>query len=130
MCGVGTTLVEAVRRGRDALGIEYETRWGGVTDANLALAAHDETAGRGEVHVGDARRVLPTLAPRYAGRVALLVTSPPYGSSVHGQVHAPGHRPVRKHDNRYSRDRANLAHRSLPCGCAASPTSSAAPYPC
>ena len=114
MCGVGTTLVEAVRKGRDALGIEYETRWAGVTDANLALAAHDEAAGHGQVHVGDARRVLPDLAQRYAGRVGLLVTSPPYGSSVHGQVHAPGHRPVRKHDNRYSRDRANLAHRSLP----------------
>ncbi|GAA5119648.1 TRM11 family SAM-dependent methyltransferase [Haloechinothrix salitolerans] len=114
MCGVGTTLVEAVRKGRDALGIEYENRWAEVTEANLTLAALDEATGRGAVHVGDARQVLPDLADRYAGRVGLLVTSPPYGSSVHGQVHAPGHRPVRKSDNRYSRDRANLAHRSLP----------------
>jgi hypothetical protein len=114
MCGVGTTLVEAVHKGRDALGIEYENRWAEVTEANLALAANDGGTGRGEVHVGDARQVLPDLADRYSGRVGLLVTSPPYGASVHGQVHAPGHRPVRKHDNRYSRDRANLAHRSLP----------------
>lgn len=114
MCGVGTTLVEAVRKGRRALGIEYENRWAEVTEANLALAASETGAGHGEVHVGDARCVLPDLAARYAGQVGLLVTSPPYGSSVHGQVHAPGHRPVRKHHNRYSRDRANLAHRSLP----------------
>lgn len=114
MCGVGTTLVEAVHKGRDALGIEYENRWAEVSKRNLALAADNNAPGRGEVHVGDARQVLPELVDRYAGRVGLLVTSPPYGSSVHGQVHAPGHRPVRKHDNRYSRDRANLAHRSLP----------------
>ncbi|MFD9958344.1 TRM11 family SAM-dependent methyltransferase [Amycolatopsis sp. NPDC058986] len=114
MCGVGTTLVEAVYKGRDALGIEYEPRWAEVTQANLALAANDTGTGRGEVHVGDARHVLPDLAEHYTGRVGLLVTSPPYGASVHGQVDAPGHRPVRKHDHRYSRDRANLAHRSLP----------------
>ncbi|PWV73995.1 DNA methylase [Prauserella marina] len=114
MCGVGTTLVEAVHKGRDALGIEYENRWAEVSEANLALAADNGGTGRGEVCVGDARQVLPTLADRHAGRAALLVTSPPYGSNVHGQVKAPGHRPVRKHDHRYSRDRANLAHRSLP----------------
>ena len=27
MCGIGTTLVEAVHLGRDGLGIEYEPRW-------------------------------------------------------------------------------------------------------
>ena len=27
MCGIGTTLVEAIHLGRDALGIEYEPRW-------------------------------------------------------------------------------------------------------
>ena len=27
MCGIGTTLVEAVHLGRDGLGIEYEDRW-------------------------------------------------------------------------------------------------------
>src|SRR5919198_4089671 len=27
MCGIGTSLVEAVHAGRDALGVEYEPRW-------------------------------------------------------------------------------------------------------
>src|SRR5947208_9198057 len=89
MCGIGTTLVEAVHKGRDALGIEYENRWADVTEANLALAANDDATGRGEVHVGDARHVLPTLAERHAGRLALLVTSPPYATAVHGKVHDP-----------------------------------------
>ncbi len=29
MCGIGTTLVEAIHLGRNALGIEYEPRWAG-----------------------------------------------------------------------------------------------------
>jgi hypothetical protein len=28
MCGIGTTLVEAVHADRDAVGVEYEPRWG------------------------------------------------------------------------------------------------------
>ena len=27
MCGIGTTLVEAIHLGRDAIGVEYEPRW-------------------------------------------------------------------------------------------------------
>src|SRR5205823_7851201 len=30
MCGIGTTLVEAVHLGRDAIGVEYEGRWADV----------------------------------------------------------------------------------------------------
>jgi modification methylase len=52
-----------------------------------------------------------------AGRAALVVTSPPYGPSVHGQVKAEQRHGqdggVRKYDNRYSQDPANLAHQGL-----------------
>jgi hypothetical protein len=51
-----------------------------------------------------------------AGRVALVVTSPPYGRSVHGQVRAErraGGGGVQKYDNRYSDDPANLAFHGL-----------------
>lgn len=61
----------------------------------------------------DARQ-LPHAAPAGArGNVALVITSPPYGTSLHGQVRAeprPGGGGVAKYDNRYSRDPANLAH--------------------
>ena len=43
-----------------------------------------------------------------AGRVDLVVTSPPYGASIHGNVRrSPGG--LIKWDNQYSGDRANLA---------------------
>jgi hypothetical protein len=52
-----------------------------------------------------------------AGTAALVVTSPPYGASVHGQVSAEQRRDaasgVRKYDNRYGDDPANLASRRL-----------------
>ena len=34
MCGIGTTLVEAVHQGRDAIGIEYEPTWADLAQAN------------------------------------------------------------------------------------------------
>ena len=117
MCGIGTTLVEAVHQGRDGLGIEYEEHWAGVAAANVAHARRHGAAGTAEVIRGDARQLPALLPPGAAGRAALVVTSPPYGPSVHGQVKAEQRRGaeggVRKYDNRYSQDPANLAHQGL-----------------
>jgi len=116
MCGIGTTLVEAVHLGRDAVGVEYEPRWARIAAANITHARRNGAAGEAEVIRGDARQ-LPALLPAgIAGRVALVVTSPPYGRSVHGQVRAEqrsGGGGVEKYDNRYSDDPANLASRGL-----------------
>jgi hypothetical protein len=66
---------------------------------------------------GDARLLPGLLPPGTAGRAALVVTSPPYGSSVHGQVTAEQPRGaaggVRKFDNHYGDDPANLASQGL-----------------
>ncbi len=117
MCGIGTTLVEAVHLGRDGLGIEYEEHWAGVAAANVAHARRHGATGTAEVIRGDARQLPALLPPGAAGRAALVVTSPPYGPSVHGQVKAEQRRGaqggVRKYDNRYSQDPANLAHQGL-----------------
>ena len=117
MCGIGTTLVEAVHLGRDGLGIEYEDRWAGIAAANVAHARRNGAAGTAEVIHGDARHLAALLPPGMAGRAALVVTSPPYGPSVHGQVKAEQRHGqdggVRKYDNRYSQDPANLAHQGL-----------------
>jgi modification methylase len=117
MCGIGTTLVEAVHLGRDGLGIEYEDRWASVAAANIAHARRQGAAGTGEVIRGDARQLAALLPPGTTGRAALVVTSPPYGPSVHGQVTAERRRGsdggVRKYDNRYGHDPANLASRGL-----------------
>ena len=116
MCGIGTTLVEAVHLGRDAVGVEYEPRWARIAAANITHARRQDASGEAEVIRGDARQ-LPALLPAgMAGRVALVVTSPPYGRSVHGQVRAErraGGGGVEKYDNRYSDDPANLAFHGL-----------------
>ena len=116
MCGIGTTLVEAIHLGRDAIGIEYEDRWATIAAANITHARRSGAAGTAQVIRGDARQLPALLPPGAAGRVALVVTSPPYGPSVHGQVRAEqrsGGGGVEKYDNRYSHDPANLAHHGL-----------------
>jgi hypothetical protein len=117
MCGIGTTLVEAVHAGRDGLGIEYEDRWAAIAAANITHARRHGATGTAEVIRGDARQLPALLPPGTAGRAALVVTSPPYGPSVHGQVTAEQRRGngggVRKYDNRYGDDPANLAHQGL-----------------
>jgi modification methylase len=113
MCGIGTTLVEAIHAGRDAIGIEYEPAWAQLARRNLHHARAHGAAGQGQVHQGDARRLREMLDPDLAGRVALVLTSPPYGASLHGQVTAKPGRGVVKSDYRYSRDRNNLANAGL-----------------
>jgi len=53
------------------------------------------------------------LDPVHRGRVALVLTSPPYGSVTHGRVRATADGLVAQQDHRYSRDRQNLAHRPV-----------------
>jgi modification methylase len=114
MCGIGTTLLEAVHLGRHAAGVEYEARWAALARANLEHAATSGATGSGTVATGDGRSA-PALLPEVGeGTVALLLTSPPYGASLHGQVtpHAGTDGKVGKHDYRYSTDPNNLAHTS------------------
>ena len=115
MCGIGTTLVEAAHLGRVGLGVEREPRWANLARANLAHAATQGATGTGTVTTGDARQLLDLLDPSLHGQVVLVVTSLPYGPSIHGQVDArPGG--VVKYDNRYAEPgatgRGNLARAS------------------
>lgn len=113
MCGIGTTLVEAVHLGRRALGVEYEQQWARIAHRNLAHATRQNASGTGEVVCGDARTLLDLLPAEHHGKVALVVTSPPYGASVHGQVRSTretGQPRVQKFDHRYGSDPANLTH--------------------
>ena len=113
MCGIGTTLVEAVHLGRDAIGVEYEATWADLARANLAHARTQGATGEGEVVCGDARHLGAHLDPALKGLVALVLTSPPYGPSVHGQVTTTPQGGIRKANYRYSTDPANLAHVGL-----------------
>ncbi|MGH3783420.1 MAG: TRM11 family SAM-dependent methyltransferase [Pseudonocardiaceae bacterium] len=112
MCGIGTTLIEALHRGRRALGVEYEPHWVQVTRANLELARESGVEHDGEVFHGDARQLTTLLPPEYLGQAALVVTSPPYGPSTHGQISATPEGGVRKYYHLYGNtlDRGNLAN--------------------
>jgi SAM-dependent methyltransferase len=112
MCGIGTTLVEALHTGRRAVGVEYEPHWVDVARANLALARDHGVKHTGQVFHGDARQLAGLLPTRYLGQAALVVTSPPYGPSTHGQVAVSPHVGVQKYHYRYGNtlDRGNLAN--------------------
>jgi modification methylase len=116
MCGIGTTLVEAVHLGRDAIGVEYESRWSDIADANVAHAHTQGASGRASVVRGDSTRITSLLPGALAGRAALVVTSPPYGPTVHGLVRPEAGTGVHKSDNTYNdgTDKGNLAYRDLP----------------
>jgi SAM-dependent methyltransferase len=116
MCGIGTTLVEAVRLGRRAVGVEYEPHWVEVANANLDLAREQGVGGAGGIDArvfhGDARQLVTLLPPEYVGHVALVVTSPPYGLSTHGQVAVAPGAGLQKYHHLYGNtlDRGNLAN--------------------
>ncbi|GAB1641545.1 TRM11 family SAM-dependent methyltransferase [Krasilnikovia sp. MM14-A1259] len=112
MAGIGTTVVEAMHLSRHGVGVEYEDRWAALAAVNIALAERHGATGDGEVYTGDSRKLPSLLPPPLRGRVALVVTSPPYGPSTHGHVRTPGPRrgKVRKIHHRYG-DSDNLAYR-------------------
>ncbi|MFF0492901.1 TRM11 family SAM-dependent methyltransferase [Nocardia sp. NPDC004068] len=115
MCGIGTTLVEALHTGRRAIGVEYEPRWADLARANIGLAREAGIDLDAAVYTGDARKLPALLPDSLRGRVRLVITSPPYGDSVHGHVRIrPGHQ-VHKFDHRYGStlDRGNLANVGL-----------------
>ncbi len=110
MCGIGTTLVEALHLDRRAVGVEYEVRWAELARANIDLTG-PARRGAGQVFTGDARHLDYVLPPDLLGQVALVVTSPPYGPSTHGHVTTDGNG-VRKRNHLYGDllDRGNLAN--------------------
>ncbi|OXM66208.1 RNA methyltransferase [Amycolatopsis sp. KNN50.9b] len=112
MCGIGTTLVEAVRLGRRAVGVEYEPHWVDVARANLDLARKHGIDHDAKVFHGDARQLLTLLPQQYGGQAALVVTSPPYGPSTHGRVAVAPGEGIQKYWHRYGNtlDRGNLSN--------------------
>lgn len=129
MCGIGTTIAEAVRLDRDAIGVELEARWADLSAANVAHARSEGAPGHARVLRGDARdlpRLLTSKAARSlrqpaASNVAqlpyqtadLVLTSPPYGCEVGDVDRSAWHtgRRICPDDSRnYSRDKDNIGH--------------------
>jgi modification methylase len=116
MCGIGTTLVEALHLGRRGFGVEYEPRWAVYARANIEHARTQGASGYAQVACADARTLLDITPQELLGTAALVITSPPYGASLHGQIRSTsesGEPGVRKFDWKYSTDKTNLAHVGL-----------------
>jgi tRNA G10 N-methylase Trm11 len=116
MCGIGTTLVEAIHLDRDAIGIELEPRWAALAARNTDLARTQGATAHALCLQGDARQLGRGLLDELTGQATLILTSPPYGPSLHGQVKAGHGMPVEKWDHRYSHNPTNLAHLPLARG--------------
>jgi modification methylase len=128
MCGIGTTLVEAIDLGRRAIGVELEPRWAKLAAANIEHAHEDRrTRALAQVAEGDARELARVLSLRAArvlgtergntvrhvafGAADLVLTSPPYACEVADLNPVSGPEPLRRADTtNYSRDRRNLGH--------------------
>ncbi|MGY0497471.1 TRM11 family SAM-dependent methyltransferase [Nocardia sp. FBN12] len=115
MCGIGTTLVESLHLGRRAVGVEYESRWAELARTNIELAREAGIDLDANVYHGDARKLADLIPAELRGQASLVITSPPYGDSLHGHVRANGADPIRKTNHRYGQilDRGNLANVGL-----------------
>jgi tRNA G10 N-methylase Trm11 len=111
MCGSGTTLVEAVRSGRDGIGLDIEPAFTALAEANLALAAAHGFTAWGQAITGNAGDLVSLLPASTHGTVSLVLTSPPYGRRTHGLLRTIPGAGVRKRSHLYG-DRAagNLAY--------------------
>ena len=116
MCGIGTTLVEAMHLDRMAVGVEYEKRWADLAQRNIEYAVECGAPGYATVVHGDARHIHHLVGRDVRGKAALVITSPPYGPATHGHVRITrdsGHAGVEKNNHVYGDDPGNLAKRSV-----------------
>jgi modification methylase len=116
MCGIGTTLVEAMHQNRMAVGVEYEKRWADLAQRNIEYAVDRGASGYATVVRGDARDIEHVVGRDVHGKAALVLTSPPYGPATHGHVRVTrdsGHGGVQKWNHAYGDDPGNLAKRSV-----------------
>ena len=134
MCGIGTTVIEAIHQGRKAIGVEFEARWAKVAAENIEHAHNQGARSSAHIVQGDARdlpqllaatghrrardqRTAPGRTGKFGrlahGRVDLILTSPPYGCGI-TEPEPPatiGDGPVsRKDTSNYGPDRRSLGH--------------------
>jgi tRNA G10 N-methylase Trm11 len=118
MCGIGTTLIEAIHQDRCALGLELEARWAALAAGNVGHARAQGATGSALVLTDDARCLGRGVLDEYAGKVSLILTSPPYGDVTLGDPRGgKGMKVARACEGRRvtGADRAHAATRSKTC---------------
>jgi modification methylase len=128
MCGIGTTLVEAIHLEREAIGVELEPRWANLARANIQHAHDHGATASAQVIEGDARGLqglLTAHAHRRHGRTAgqtrrprgqadLILASPPYACQIADviteNIASRTGRICREDTSNYSPDKRNLGY--------------------
>lgn len=106
--GVGSTLKAAATEGRKGVGIELNKKYADLARLRLKTELAGAPSLDQKVIQGDARKIVPTLAPN---SVKLVVTSPPYWNILHKQDHkAKQERIAHGLDTRYSDEVADLGN--------------------
>jgi modification methylase len=84
MCGIATTVVEAIHQDRRAIGVELEPRWAALGAKNIEHAREQGADAWALVLQDNARRLGGGLLDELAGQVSLILTSPPYANTTLG----------------------------------------------
>lgn len=83
MSGIGTTVIEAIKLKRDAIGIEYEKKFADICIKNLNLTKQKlaNNLGRGIFLRGDSRELSGLIARKNVGSI---IFSPPFADTLAG----------------------------------------------
>jgi DNA modification methylase len=84
MAGIGTTVIEAVRAGRNAIGIEYEDRFVRLCNKNLRFTKTERNnhTGKGIFIKGDSRQLGKVLMAQE--KIDSVIFSPPFANTLAG----------------------------------------------
>lgn len=84
MTGIGTTVIEAVKLGRNAVGVEYEKKFMNLCNKNLRLTREkmNNSIGKGMFIQGDSRDLGKVL--RSSNNFDSIIFSPPFADSLAG----------------------------------------------
>ena len=82
MAGIGTTVIEAIKLGRNAIGVEYEKKFAEICNKNLRLtkAKQNSQTAKGMFVKGDARELNKVLV-KHKEKIDSVVFSPPYSDT-------------------------------------------------
>jgi len=113
MAGIGTTLIEAVLLGRNAIGVEYEQKFVSIIELNLKSVEvfRNKIKGMGKAAIlkGDSRQLSKVLKEN-TDKIDAVITSPPFEDNTSGLKHNARGKDVvegRAEMDTYSKDKSN-----------------------
>ena len=109
MCGIGTTLIEAILLGRNAVGVEYEQKFVDLAQRNLDGLKVFNPKGKAVVFQGDSRELSKILSEK----ADCIAFSPPYANTTSGMHYKARGKDIvekRAEPDIYSEDENNIGN--------------------